>query len=195
MKKPTNVLIAESVNGIIKQFFPDNYCSLCHAHAIVGSNVISVIMRRNYRPVAGMAVIDCGEGVFIRLTDNRAFSNELGGAYHCWIESMDDLPEQRELVDLTFRHNIIYAAKNNIQWRKKHTPDFLWGLRDKIVINTDLESLPPSFASGQIWLCETKEGVEWIMDHLADNMSAYVALTAATLRLLKERKPKLQITI
>jgi hypothetical protein len=192
MTQPVNLLIAESVNKVIRQCFPVDYCSLCHAHAIVGSNVISVTLQRNFRPVAGLAVIDCGGGTFIRLMDNSAFDNAAGGAFHCWIESTDDAPTQREVVDLTFRHNKDYAAKNKIPWKKKNTPDFLWGRRDSIVVKADRNAIPDNFTSRPIWLHETTEGANWITRHLADNMDAYVTLTTMTLNLLKQRNPKLQ---
>lgn len=192
MAQPVNSLIAESVNRTIRQCFPEDYCSLCHAHAIVGANVISVTLKRNFRPVAGLAVIDCGGGGFIRLLDNNAFNNASGGAFHCWIESTEDNPARREIVDLTFRHNKDYAAKNKIPWEKKNSPDFLWGQRDRIVVQAELNAIPASFASKPIWLHETTEGTNWIMRHLAENMSAYVALTTETLRMLKKRAPKLR---
>jgi hypothetical protein len=192
MQQPVNLLIAESVNRTIRQFFPVDYCSLCHAHAIVGANVISVTLQRNFRPVAGLAVIDCGGGTFIRLMDNSAFNNAVGGAFHCWIESVDDNPARRELVDLTFRHNKDYAAKNRIPWKKKNTPDFLWGKRDRIVVNADINNIPTDFAARPIWLHETAEGANWITRHLADNMGAYVTLTSNTLQMLRQRNPRLK---
>lgn len=192
MKQAVNSLIAESVNRVIRLCFPVDYCSLCHAHAIVGANVISVTLNRNFRPVAGLAMIDCGGGQFIRLMDNSAFNNAAGGAFHCWIESVDDDPAERELVDFTFRHNKDYAAKNKIQWKRKNNPDFLWGRRDHIVVSADLNSIPTNFASKPIWLHETPEGATWLTNHLADNMAAYVALTTETLRMLKKRNPKLR---
>jgi hypothetical protein len=194
MAQPSNALIAESVNRVIKQCFPNDYCSLCHAHAIVGANVISVSMQRNFRPVAGLAVIDCGAGEFIRLLDNAAFNNAAGGAFHCWIESTEADPAQRELVDLTFRHNRVYAARNRIAWKKKNSPDFLWGLREKIVVKAAPDAIPNHFAARPIWLRETEEGANWITRHLAENLNAYVALTAETLRLLKKRAPKAQFS-
>src|SRR4051812_45454011 len=84
-------LIAHCVNQVIRQYYPTQYCSLCHVYAIVGSNLISIVLDRVYRPVAGLAAVDCGGGQLMRMADNEAFSHPAGGAYHCWIESADDL--------------------------------------------------------------------------------------------------------
>jgi hypothetical protein len=190
MAYATNFLIAESVNRTVKQFFPDKYYSLCHVFSIVGANVISIALQRNYRAVAGLAVIDCGNGVSIKLTDNAAFTNQAGGAFHCWIESTDDLPEQRQMIDFTFKHHMAYAAQNNIGWHKKHHPEFLWGLRDLLVVKAELDAVPAKFSNNQIWVCETQEGLDWMTRHLAENMSAYVGLTTHALQLLKYSMPK-----
>ena len=188
MAQSIQALIAAAVNGTLRACYPDNYCSLCHAHAIVGANVISVVLNRVYRPVAGLAVIDCG-GDFIRLTDNTAFGNPAGGAFHCWIESADGSLRDTEIVDLTFRHNHEYAAKNGMQWRRKLPPPYLWGPRHQVVPRYELERLPPSFEEGQVWLRETDEGWNWITSHLAENMNAYVKLTAMALQELQRLLP------
>ncbi|MFP5390842.1 MAG: hypothetical protein ACLGI6_04740 [Gammaproteobacteria bacterium] len=188
MAQTIQALIAASVNGVLRAHYPDAYCSLCHAHAIVGANLISVVLNREYRPVAGMALIDCGSG-FIRLTDNAAFANPAGGAFHCWIESLDKSFKETEVVDFTFRHNHEYALKNGMAWTRAHPPDFLWGPRSQIVVRAELDSMPASFAEGQVWLRETPEGAAFITRHLAENMNAYVTLTAEALQELQRRLP------
>ncbi len=187
MAQAIRPLIAASVNSVLRSLYPDTYCSLCHAHAIVGANLISVVTDRVYRPVAGLAVIDCG-GDFIDLTDNAAFANPGGGAFHCWIESADPAIPETEVVDLTFRHNHEYAARNGKQWRAPHPPDYLWGPRSEIVVQAALDALPPAF-DGKVWLHETDEGWSFMTRHLADNMNAYVVLTARALQELQARLP------
>jgi hypothetical protein len=189
MAQSIQSLIAASVNALLRETFPDNYCSLCHAHAIVGANVISIVLNRVYRPVAGLALIDCGGGNFFNLTDNKAFANPAGGAFHCWIESVDESFREKELVDFTFRHNQDYASKNGMQWRREPPPAFLWGPYSKIVIRAELDTMPQSFPQGMLWLRETDEGWDWITRHLAENMNAYVTLTSAALKRLQSALP------
>lgn len=188
MSQPIQSLIAASVNGVIRRLYPDQYSSLCHVHAIVGANLISVVLGRVYRPVAGLALIDCG-GQFIELLDNDAFANPAGGAFHCWIESADPSMQEREVVDLTFRHNHEYAVKNGLAWRRAHPPDYLWGPYSKVVVKAPLDAIPAAFPDGQVWLCETDAGWEWMTRHLAENMNAYVVLTAEALKHLQASLP------
>ena len=188
MHQTIQSLIAASVNTVLRARYPDAYCSLCHSHAIVGANVISVVLNRSYRPVAGLALIDCGSG-FIRLTDNAAFANPAGGAFHCWIESADEAFAETEIVDLTFRHNHEYALKNGMAWTRAHPPEYLWGPRSKLVVRAELDTMPDAFEEGQVWLRETPEGASFILRHLADNMNAYVTLTAEALQELQRRLP------
>ncbi len=187
MAQAIRPLIAASVNSVLRQLYPDSYSSLCHAHAIVGANLISVVTDRVYRPVAGLAVIDCG-GDFIYLTDNEAFANPAGGAFHCWIESADPAIPDTEIVDMTFRHNHEYAVKNGKQWNAPHPPDYLWGPRSEIVVQAALDDLPPSF-DGKVWLHETDEGWSFMTRHLAEHMNASVVLTAKALQELQSRLP------
>jgi hypothetical protein len=182
-------LIAASVNGVIKRLYPEQYCSLCHVHAIVGANLISVVLGRVYRPVAGLALIDCGESNFLQLLDNEAFANPAGGAFHCWIESADVSFVEKDVVDLTFRHNHEYAAKNGTPWRRALPPAFLWGPESKVVVHASLDAIPASFPEGMVWLCETDEGWSWMTRHLAENMNAYVVLTAEALKELQGKLP------
>jgi hypothetical protein len=188
MSQSIQSLIAASVNGVLRRLYPEQYCSLCHVHAIVGANLISVVLGKVYRPVAGLALIDCGDK-FIELLDNDAFGNPAGGAFHCWIESADPSFLEREVVDLTFRHNHEYAVKNGMAWTRAHPPEYLWGPYSKVVVAAGLENMPASFDEGQVWLRETNEGWDWITRHMAENMNAYVRLTAEALQELQSRLP------
>jgi hypothetical protein len=182
-------LIAHSVNQVIRQYYPDQYCSLCHVYAIVGSNLISIVLERVYRPVAGLAAVDCGAGQLMVMADNQAFAHPAGGAYHCWIESADDLLAEREVVDLTFRHNHTYAEKNNFVWSRELPPDYLWGPRSEIVVKAPPHAVPNAFPDGMVWLHETDEGWQWMMRQLHEHQNAFVALTAEALKLLEASLP------
>ncbi|MES2153322.1 MAG: hypothetical protein V4508_26370 [Pseudomonadota bacterium] len=188
MAQSIQSLIAASVNGVLRQVYPKHYFSLCHTHAIVGANVISVVLNRVYRPVAGLAVIDCG-GRFIELLDNGAFANPAGGAFHCWIESADHSVGEPDVVDLSFRNNHEYALSNGIPWSRALPAEYLWGPRSTVVVKAELDALPASFAEGQLWLRETDAGWDWMTRHLAENMNAYVALTAQALKEVQRRLP------
>ncbi len=182
-------LIARCVNQVIRQYYPTQYASLCHVYAIVGSNLISIVLDRVYRPVAGLAAVDCGGGQLMRMADNHAFANPAGGAYHCWIESTDDLIAEREVVDLTFRHNHVYAEKNGFHWSKELPPEFLWGPRSQIVVEADISAIPDTFPDGMVWLSETDEGWQWMTRQLQEHQNAFVALTAEALKLLQACLP------
>jgi hypothetical protein len=188
MAQTIQSLIAASVSGVLRARYPETYHSLCHAHAIVGANVISVVFNRVYRPVAGLALIDCGSGL-VRLTDNAAFANPAGGAYHCWIESTDRGGKDTEVIDFSHRHSHIYARRNGMRWARAEPPAYLWGPRGKIVVRAELETMPASFDDGMVWLRETPEGAAFLTRHLADNMNAYVVLTAEALQDLQRRLP------
>ncbi|TFW16209.1 hypothetical protein E4L96_16935 [Massilia arenosa] len=189
MAKSIQSLIAASVNGVLRELYPDRYSSLCHVHAVVGSNLISIVFNRVYRPVAGLAVIDCGGGQMIRLIDNTAFANPAGGAFHCWIESADPSMTVHEIVDLTFRHNHEYAVNNGYAWTRQPPPPYLWGPSPQILVKGELDALPESFDEGRVWLRETDEGWNWMTRHVADNMSAYATLTAHALKRLQRDLP------
>ncbi|SHN42895.1 hypothetical protein SAMN05192549_11585 [Duganella sacchari] len=179
-------LIADCVNQVIRQHYPEQYQSLCHVYAIVGSNLISIVLDRVYRPVAGLAAVDCGKGRLMCMMDNAAFTNPAGGAYHCWIESADDLIAEREVVDLTFRHNHEYAEKNGFGWHRELPPDYLWGPQSSIVVKAPPQAIPKSFPDGMVWLCETDEGWAWMMRQLAMHQNAFVALTAEAYKLFQQ---------
>jgi hypothetical protein len=171
--------IASSVRQSLCHWFPHNFYSLCHAFAVVGSNVASIVCNRNYRPVAGLAAIDAGNDQIIVMADEQAFHNPIGGAYHCWIESDDEDP--LELVDFTFGHNHVYAEANGYPWGGDASPDYLWGLSSAISIRTPLSALRPGFGKDKIWVKEPAAGVQWMQRHMADNTNAYVQLTSEAL--------------
>ncbi|MGZ3182582.1 MAG: hypothetical protein ACXU8N_09090 [Telluria sp.] len=189
MSQPIQALIASSVTAVLREEYPARYASLCHAHAIVGANLISIVFNRVYRPVAGMAIVDCGSGKFIELLDNAAFARPEGGAYHCWIESADPSFTHCEVVDFTFGHNHVYAAQQGIRWTAALPPAYLWGPREQVVVKGEPGKLPRSFKPGTIWLRETDEGFNFIMGQAAQNMSAYVTLTARALQHLQAQLP------
>ncbi|MBV8045834.1 MAG: hypothetical protein JO171_01670 [Paludibacterium sp.] len=174
-------MIAQSVDEVIRHHYPTRFYSLCHVYAILGSNLISIIGRENFRPVAGLAAIDCGQGSIMRMADNSAFARPEGGAYHCWIESVDGPAAERQLVDLTFRHNHIYAEQNGHPWHRAAPPDFLWALKRDAVFECALAELPANFPDGQMWLAETEEGAAWLQRQLAEHQNALVVLTAEAL--------------
>lgn len=175
-------VIYDSVDCTIRELFPEKYESLCHVYAVVGANLATILLKKEYRPVAGLAVIDAGGGNFIKLVDNWAFYGELGGAYHCWIESCTTLPREKELVDFTFKHNPDYARKNGVTWRKKKSPEYLWGLERDLVIAGSAEALPRRFPNGKVWFRETLAGSKWLSMHVDKYSDVYVKMTSRALQ-------------
>jgi hypothetical protein len=171
--------IATSVRTSLCHWFPHNFYSLCHAFAVVGSNLASIALDRNYRPVAGLAAIDAGNDQVIVMADEQAFHSPQGGAYHCWIESDDDAP--LELVDFTFGHNQIYAEANGYPWHGEDAPAYLWGLSDAISLRSPLSGLRSGFGKNKIWVSEPPSGPPWMQAHIASNTNAYVQLTSDAL--------------
>lgn len=173
--------IVDSVDHVIRTLFPELYCGLCHTYAIVGSNVASLVLGRAYRPVAGLAVIDCGNGGMMKLLENKAFSTSGGGSYHCWIESCPSQDANKELIDIIFKHNETYANTHGLNWQQKDS-SYLWGAYRDLVLDSELEALPTAFLDRKIWLKETSEGSSWIKRHIAEHENAYVELTSMVLR-------------
>lgn len=169
--------------------YPQDYSSLCHAFAVVGTNLAAIVLGREFRPVAGLAAIDSGGGTCIAMADDLAFASDQGGAYHCWIESADHAPGEKELVDLTFGHNHIYARKNGLAWSGEAPPRFLWGPFDDLVVGGSLGALTGPIGKDRIWLQETDAGVAWMARHLDANIGGYVELTAAALRVFQSKLP------
>ena len=171
--------VAAGVRHSVGHWFPHNFYSLCHAFAVVGSNLASIASGRDYRPVAGHAAIDAGNGKLIVMNEDHAFGAKEGGAYHCWIESTQSEP--KELIDLTFGHNHLYAQANGYAWHGEEAPAFLWGPFDAIAITAPLSHVQPGFGKDRIWLRETRAGAQWMERHIAANEQAYVKLTTEAL--------------
>jgi hypothetical protein len=187
--------IAASVRQAIRTQYPKDYCSLCHAYAVVGANLAAIALEHVFRPVAGLAAIDSGTNQLIVMADDTAFASGAGGAYHCWIESVDHAPGERELVDLTFGHNHMYARKNGFLWAGRKPPAYLWGNFDNLVIGGELEALRPDFGKSRIWLRETDAGVGWMARHLEANLNGYVKLTASALKIYRKRLPAARFSL
>lgn len=185
--------IAAVVRDVIRSEFPNEYSSLCHVFAIVGANLASLVLEREYRPVAGLAAIDSGGGRLIVMSDDLAFTRSEGGAFHCWIESNDHAAGQKELLDFTFGHNHLYAHKNGFQWSGSTSPRYLWGLHESIAIGGDLGSLKPGFGKNRIWVEETDQGVSWMARHLEANTLAYIELTTMALKKYQKRAPSTRL--
>lgn len=171
--------VAAGVRQSIRQHFPHNFYSLCHAYAVVGSNLASIATGREYRPVAGLAAIDVGNGQIIAMDEDHAFGATKGGAYHCWIESAHG--GDRELVDLTFGHNHHYAIANGYAWHGGPPPLYLWGPYSALTVNMQRKQLAQGFGQDRIWLQETTAGALWLDSHVAGNANAYVHLTTQAL--------------
>jgi hypothetical protein len=178
--------VAAAVREVIRTQYPVDYSSLCHAFAVVGTNVAAVVLERSFRPVAGLAAIDSGANQLIVMADDRAFANEQGGAYHCWIESTDHTPGEKLLLDFTIGHNHIYARKNGFAWAGASAPRFLWGRFDELALTGPLHALQPGFGKHKIWLQETDAGVTWMARHLESNINGYISLTAAALKIYQK---------
>jgi hypothetical protein len=177
-------LIADAVHDVIQMAFPQEYPNLCHAYAVVGSSLASIVLGREYRPVAGLAIIDAGNGNFLALTNDSSFSNPIGGNYHCWIHSCPDRSPGLELVDLTFRNNKAYADAHGIPWAKSEI-DFLWGAEADINVGGRPLPTPPSYGEGRAWYCETAAGTRWMNCELSTKQDAYIKLTSLALRYLR----------
>ena len=173
----------EAVDTTIRALCPTTFDSLCYIYAIIGSNVMSVALKRNYRPVAGIALIDAGGGNFLEFLDDSTLERGLGGSYHCWIESAipNQSPKELELVDFTYGNNPGYAEKNGIKWRAKKI-DYLWGRAREINIGGYFTALPKKFPEGKVWFQETKNGQEWLAAHLENHVNDYAKMTFLALR-------------
>jgi hypothetical protein len=173
----------EAVDITIKALCPTTFDSVCYIYAIVASNLMTVALKKNYRPVAGIALIDAGGGKFLEFLDDSTLESGQGGAYHCWVESADarENPKQKELVDFTFGNNPGYAEAHGIKWTApKH--QYLWGLARDINLGGDIEKLPKKFPPGKVWFQETKNGQEWISAHLHKHVNDYAKMTFLALR-------------
>ena len=188
----TKTLIASSVADVMQTHFPEKHLSLCHAYAVVGSNLAAIELEKPFRPVAGKAVFDTGTSQLIYMTDKYAFDNPFGGAYHCWIES--DGPEQpeRELVDLTFGNNRTFAQKCGVAWSGAAPPRFLWGKYSEVALSCDLDHVRPGFGKSRIWVKETVLGSNWLAGHVQQHVASYAFLTSQALKIFSEKSRKWQ---
>lgn len=175
--------VLDAVDSVIRALCPSTFDSLCYIYAVVGSNVLSLALKKNYRPVAGVAIIDAGGGRHLEFLDDSALDRGKGGSYHCWIESFVDgeNPKQRELIDFTFGNNPRFAEANGIRWTAKKHP-YLWGLEQEINIGGDVLALPKKFPEGKVWFQETKNGQDWLNAHLQKHVNDYAKMTFLALR-------------
>jgi len=173
--------IANAVDTTIRQFFPAKYSGLCHIYAIVGSNVLSIALNRNFIPVAGTAIIDAGGGARLEMLDKTAFSMESGGSYHCWIESGD--ADETLLVDFIFRHNAAYAATQGIKWRKKRKA-YLWGAKKDLHLDLEQAALPAVFSNEKVWFQKCDEGAAFLKHQVAVYMNEHAKITSFALKRL-----------
>jgi hypothetical protein len=170
-----------AVDGTIRALCPNTFESLCYIYAVIGANVMSITLNRNYRPVAGIAVIDAGGGKHLEFLDDSNLERGLGGSYHCWIESVETNDNQKELVDFTFGNNPNYAEANGIPWKAKKV-DYLWGRVKDINLGGNITELPKKFPEGKVWFRETKSAHEWLAMHLQEHVNDYAKMTFLALR-------------
>lgn len=116
------------------------------------------------------------------MTDNSAFSNKDGGAYHCWIESGD--AEDTELIDFIYKHNASYARVHGQKWRDVSSQPFLWGPKKDLCMDVELTSLPKKMPANMVWFKETNEGAAWLQLQLAEHSREYLKLTVHALKRL-----------
>jgi len=178
----TKNLIAATVKDVMQEQFPEKHLALCHAYAILGSNLAAIELEKPYRPVGCKAVFDTGTSQLIYMTDKQAFGKPLGGAYHCWIESESPDEKDRELVDLTFGNNHNFARQCGVGWSGSEPPAYLWGKYSDLALNCDLPQVRPGFGKSRIWVKETTGGREWLLAHVQQHESSYVYLTAQALK-------------
>jgi hypothetical protein len=173
----------EAVDNTIRALCPKTFDSLCYIYAVIGSNVMSVALKRHYRPVAGIAIIDAGGGKFLEFLDDSTLERGQGGSYHCWIESAEpnQSPKQKELVDFTFGNNPGYAEAHGIKWQAKKF-DYLWGKEKDINLGGGIKALPRKFPDGKVWFQETKSAQAWLAMHLEKHVNDYAKMTFLALR-------------
>lgn len=182
MDKSTQIRVASAVDTIIRMAFPEQYFSLCHVYAIVGANVISIVSEKEYRPVAGLTVLDCGDDFYLQLTDDAAFGLNIGGAYHCWIESIDTSLPDKDFVDFTSKHHQKYVEAYKYLWKNGDTDDFIWEKFNGLVVETAGPDFPLTVPDGKVWVRETNAGRQWIAAHIEANADAYMQMTTFALK-------------
>ena len=178
-------LIADAVHDAIVTAYPDKYAGLCHAYAVIGANLTALVTGREYRPVAGLAIFDGGDGSFVMCLDNAAFSRLNGGSFHCWIQSSAADPAQIELIDYSYRNNEEYARKHGLPWNRARV-NFLWGLHAGINVGGEPFPLPRAYEEGKAWYRETDEGFRWLLQRLHEHMDVYAKLTSLAIQNLRQ---------
>lgn len=191
--KTQHQILANAVDETIRKVFPAKYMGLCHMYAVVGSNLLSIVYNRNYIPIAGIALIDTGKGELLKMLDNNAFTREKGGAYHCWIESIEGTDS--EMVDLIYRHNETYAVAHGVKWNRRRSCSYLWGIKSEICLQVEDDVEPTTLPEGKVWFKATADGKAWLTSHLSEFGQQYAKLTLMTLkRVQHELQGKLKIT-
>jgi hypothetical protein len=173
--------IANAVDAALRKFFPKKYYGLCYLYAIVGSNLLSILLHKHYIPVGGIAILDAGGGMLLELLDVAGFQNDKGGEFHCWIESDQD--DRTELIDFTFRHNASYAKTHGLQWKRKKE-SFLWGYKDDLVLPVARDELPERFPEGKVWYQPCEEGTIFLTRHIWEHTKEHIKITHYALKLL-----------
>lgn len=170
------MLIASALDKVIRQLFPDKYIALCHLYAVVGAIVLSECCRGKFVPVAGIAAIPTGYGL-LKMTDEWGFFRREGGAYHCWIESVDTA--EKVLVDFAFRNNEEYAQISGIQWDRP-CQEFLWGASRELNLAESVQNkgLPESLPLDKVWFQRTESGVNWIAYQLSENAAEFAKVSS-----------------
>ncbi len=173
----------EAVDTTIKALCPSTFDSVCYIYAIIASNVMTVALKKNYRPVAGVALIYAGGDRFLEFLDDSTLLTDRGAAYHCWVESdvAGESAKQKELIDFTFGNNPGFAETHGIKWTAPKS-DYLWGLAKDINIGGELEKLPKKFPPGKVWFKETVNGRDWLTGHLQKHVNDYAKITFLALR-------------
>lgn len=173
------MLIANAIDKVIRQLFPDRYAALCHLYAVVGAIVLSECYRDQFVPVAGIAAIPTGDGL-LKMTDEWGFFRREGGAYHCWIESVDTA--EKMLVDFSFRNNEEYAQASGVRWDRPRQ-EFLWGASQEVNVAESKQGkdLPESLPLDKVWFQKTESGVNWIAYQLSENGSEFAKVSSFVL--------------
>ncbi len=173
------MLIANAIDKVIRQLFPDRYAALCHLYAVVGAIVLSECCRDQFVPVAGIAAIPTGDGL-LKMTDEWGFFRREGGAYHCWIESVDTA--EKVLVDFSFRNNEEYAQASGIRWDRPRQ-EFIWGASQEVNVAESKQDkgLPESLPLDKVWFQKTESGVNWIAYQLSENGAEFAKVSSFVL--------------
>lgn len=174
-------VIAYALDQTMQLIFPEKYAGLCHVYAVVGANVLSVCFKSGFRPVAGVAVIPTGAGC-LEMLDDMAFTREVGGAYHCWIESTGS--DKTVLVDFSFGNNSEYARTCGLVWTKERV-DYLWGDESQLNLAKQYPKPPDNMPDVMVWFQETIRGNRWLWGQLEQHQDEYAQITSLVLRRIR----------